>query len=256
MSGHCCPTHTHTHIGACMMYHVELNCSQSPAGRAPTLLIRIVGARPAGDCARRQKYRNIAPTLKPTARKLIGVEHSCQICISTDTNKRYPRFHGLIRFRITETLMKTNSSDTATESVFSCKKGYLRRNGASPNPKNAPTSAPTIPTIMLVMLNILSNLKRPGSIPATIPVPSIKKSIMHPPCYLKLVHGLAMAENWEELRDKISSIHGASCIASKGSKKILRSCRGFIGVVIINRLEDQKSSMGRKRSLGNLRTRP
>ena len=101
--------------------------------------------------------------------------------------------------------MKTNSSDTAIASGCSCKKEYLRRNGASPNPENAPTSAPAIPTAMLVRLNILSHLKRPGSIPATIPVPSMKKNMMHSPCQLKLVHCLVMVGNLEKFHDKIAS---------------------------------------------------
>jgi hypothetical protein len=38
------------------------------------LIIIIVGARPAGDVSNPQKYRNIAPTLQPTARKLVFME--------------------------------------------------------------------------------------------------------------------------------------------------------------------------------------
>ena len=59
------------------------------------MLIRIVGARPAGDCAWRQNYRNIAPTLKSTARKLIVVGQWYQDNFSTDTNKPDPVFTGL-----------------------------------------------------------------------------------------------------------------------------------------------------------------
>jgi hypothetical protein len=47
-----------------MKHQVNLNNSQSPAGRAPTLLIRIVGTRPAGDAPIPRKYLDIAPTLK------------------------------------------------------------------------------------------------------------------------------------------------------------------------------------------------
>jgi hypothetical protein len=42
-------------IGAWMKRQFDLSISQSPAGRAPTLLIRIVGARPAGDVRNPQK---------------------------------------------------------------------------------------------------------------------------------------------------------------------------------------------------------
>jgi hypothetical protein len=72
-----------------------------------------------------------------------------------------------------DTLIKTNRNDTAIIRVFSFRKGYLRNNGASPNPTKAPTNAPTIPMTMLAILNILSNLRKPGSIPTTIPATSM-----------------------------------------------------------------------------------
>ncbi len=95
--------------------------------------------------------------------------------------------YGTFRFLVTDTLIKTNRNDTATIRVISFKNGYLRNNGASPNPNNAPTNAPTKPTAILVMLNILSNLRRPGSIPTTIPVMSINIiNIVSLPYHLKL----------------------------------------------------------------------
>jgi len=75
-------------IGASMKYPVDLDSLQSPAVTIETmnqpsiqrlfpygllqLPIRIVGARPVG-VPSLQKHRNIAPTLKPSAKKLAFV---------------------------------------------------------------------------------------------------------------------------------------------------------------------------------------
>ena len=57
---------------------------QSPAGRAPTLLLGIVGARPAGDIQNPRKYRIIAPTLQPTAGELVFMgQQWCQVYFPT-----------------------------------------------------------------------------------------------------------------------------------------------------------------------------
>jgi hypothetical protein len=77
------------------------------------------------------------------------------------------------RFLVTDTLTKTNRNDTATIRVISFRKGYSNNNGASPNPKSTPTKAPTKPATILAVPDVLSNLRRPGSNPTTIPVMSM-----------------------------------------------------------------------------------
>ena len=57
-------------ISARMKHQVDLNSPQSPAGRAPTVLISNVGARPAGDVSISKERRNIAPMFHSTAMKL------------------------------------------------------------------------------------------------------------------------------------------------------------------------------------------
>ena len=82
VSGHCCPTRTSflavgLSIGA--MFQCSCGFGPSPAGRAPTLLNRIVGARPAGDC-RNQAHHYGAEFI------FVG-QQWCQVYFSTETNK-------------------------------------------------------------------------------------------------------------------------------------------------------------------------
>ena len=52
-------------------------CRQSPAGRAPTILISIVGTRPAGDSRICEEFRSIAPKFQFTATKLSFMRQQC-----------------------------------------------------------------------------------------------------------------------------------------------------------------------------------
>ncbi len=123
--------------------------------------------------------------------------------------------YGTIRFLVTDTLIKTNRNDTATIRVISFKKGYFRNNGASPNPKNAPTNAPTKPTTILVTLNILSNLRRPGSIPTNIPVTSMSKiNIVPLPCHFYICFVLPLLFLEKNFRNSSFKIAAMSQIGS------------------------------------------